>query len=345
MGKRKARYYVRPDGLHEAIRVINGKRVAFRGATDAEVERKMIAYREDLQRGRDFAAVARDFCNDRFPSLAANTLRSYNAAYDRAVEHFGKLPIRSITPPQIKAYINAFAAGRARKTVTTQRQMINMIFRWAVEHGDIEQNPCAEVTIPKGLKRTYRQPASDEDIRLIRENADKWLLPYFLLYTGLRKGEALAIQGKDINLREREIYVRKSVYYENRKPKIKAPKTEKGVRVVPILDPLIGKLPRRLGRDEFLFSADGLTPYGEGEYEMLWKHYARETGIRCTAHQLRHSYAIILLDSGLDLKDRQDLLGHTTAAMTNDVYTHILSARRKESAAAINARIAETSGG
>ena len=274
MGKRKARYYVRPDGLHEAIRVINGKRVAFRGATDAEVERKMIAYREDVQRGRDFAAVARDFCNDRFPKLAPNTLRSYNAAYDRAVEHFGRLPIRSITPPQIKAYIDKFAPGRAKKTVITQRQMINMICRWAVEHGDISLNPCAEVTIPRDLKKSYRQPASDEDIQRIREHADTWLLPFFLLYTGLRKGEALAIQGKDINLREREIYVRKSVYYENRKPKIKAPKTESGVRTVPILDPLADKLPRKLGRESFLFSSDGgLTPYGEGEYEMIWLHF------------------------------------------------------------------------
>lgn len=225
----------------------------------------------------------------------------------------------------------------------TQRQMINMICRWAVEHGDLYSNPCTEISIPKNLKKAYRQPASDEDIELVRSNVSKWLLPYFLLYTGLRKGEALAIQGRDINLRDREIYVRKSVYYENRKPKIKSPKTEKGVRTVPILDTLADKLPKKLGKDEFLFSTDGgLSPYGEGEYEMPWKHYARDTGVTCTAHQLRHSYAIILLDSGLDIKDRQDLLGHTTAAMTNDVYTHILSARRKESAAAINKKIAES---
>lgn len=58
---KKSKYYVRPDGLHEAIRTIDGKRVAFRGKTDAEVERKMIEYRENKAKGKLFSDVVQEW--------------------------------------------------------------------------------------------------------------------------------------------------------------------------------------------------------------------------------------------------------------------------------------------
>ncbi|NLN87340.1 MAG: hypothetical protein GX133_07020 [Syntrophomonadaceae bacterium] len=57
MAKKKPKYYVRPDGLHEAIRVINGKRVPFRGRSDAQVERKMIEYKAKIEQGPLFNEV------------------------------------------------------------------------------------------------------------------------------------------------------------------------------------------------------------------------------------------------------------------------------------------------
>ena len=61
MPRKKSKYYVRPDGLHEAIRTIHGKRIAFRGRSDAEVERKMLEYHAKLSRGRTFREVANDW--------------------------------------------------------------------------------------------------------------------------------------------------------------------------------------------------------------------------------------------------------------------------------------------
>ena len=55
---KKPKYYVRPDGLHESIRTINGKRVAFRGKTDKEVDRKILEYREEAEKGRKFPVIA-----------------------------------------------------------------------------------------------------------------------------------------------------------------------------------------------------------------------------------------------------------------------------------------------
>lgn len=104
MAKKKPKYHVRPDGLHEAIRVINGKRIAFRGKSDAEVERKMIECQPRLAQGRPFSAVADDWEREHFESVAPNTLRAYRPALARAVEHFGDELILEITPPDIKKF-------------------------------------------------------------------------------------------------------------------------------------------------------------------------------------------------------------------------------------------------
>lgn len=341
MAKRKPKYYVRPDGLHETIRTINGKRIAFRGRTDLEVDHKLLAYQEQAEKGRPFQAVAEEWRDIHFPTLAANTLRGYRAPYVRAVEEFGPTPIRRITPADIRRFIAAFShGGRAAKTVTTQRLILNLIFSYAVEIGEVDFNPCSNVSIPKRLKKGRREAASPEDEEIIKSSAHIWLLPYFILYTGLRKGEALAITHGDIDRLAGVIRVTKSVFYENGKPKLKHPKTEAGTRSVPLLDQLVKKLPREGKKSAYLFSEDGgATPLSEAQYAVAWRRFARETGIHCTAHQLRHSYATMLFDLDVGVKDAQDILGHSTVAMTQDIYTHIRDSHRQRVAQEINNKL------
>lgn len=338
---KKPKYYVRPDGLHESIRNIDGKRVAFRGKTDAEVERKMIEYRARAAQGRLFKDVAEEWKSVHFPTLAPNTLKGYRPALKDASEHFGDDYIKQIDPPDIKAYIGEFAAKKcAKKTVTNRLLVLSLIFSYAVQNGDILYSPCTHISIPKNLTKTRREAASAEDESKIKNSApDSWLLPFMILYTGLRKGEALALTYGDIDRNEKIIHVTKSVYHENNKPKIKQPKTEAGFRTVPILDPLIKRLPR--GKpEEYVFSLDGgKTALSEMQYQKQWENYASSINISCTAHQLRHSYATMLFEFGIALKDAQDLLGHSTAAMTQDIYTHLRDTHKKETVKLINQKL------
>lgn len=110
---------------------------------------------------------------------------------------------------------------------------------------------------------------------------------------------------------------------------------------MPLLAPLLPHLPKVLGADKYLFSPDkGGTPLTESEYARLWKNYVLSTGISCSAHQLRHSYATLLFETdGVELKDAQTLLGHSTAAMTQDVYTHIRDTRQERTAQLLNAKL------
>lgn len=340
---KKSKYHERKDGLLETTRTDKrtGKRVHFYGHSDREIDDQIMEYTSKQQRGRLFKEVAEEWSDLHFLTLAPNTLKSYRPAYLRAVEHFGDDPIRTVRPQDVKAFINEFArGGRAKKTVTTQMQMVSMIFSYGVESGDLDFSPCDHISVPKNLPKQRREAASSADEAKIKTSADVWLFPYLVLYTGLRKGEALALTREDFDFKKKTINVSKSVYYDPTEPKIKLPKTAAGIRTVPILDPLLKKLPRRW--QGYLFSEDGgKTPLTEFQYQKHWQEYTRQTGVTATAHQLRHSYATMLFECGIEVKDAQDLLGHSTAAMTQDIYTHLRDKHKEDTAKAINQKLKE----
>ncbi|MCI8601602.1 MAG: tyrosine-type recombinase/integrase [Oscillospiraceae bacterium] len=335
----KKHLYQRPDGLFERSLTVNGKRVVFRGRSEAEVERKILEYTERKENGRPFAEIAEEWKAVHFPTLSPNTLRGYRPALQRAVNEFGGLPVSKIKPAQIKQLLaNMARKGFARKTVSTQLLICNLICSYAIEQDELEANPCAAVSLPKNLSKEYRKPASPEDEARIKASYGIWLLPYLILYTGLRKGEALALTYGDIA--DGFIYVSKSVCHVSNRPIIKTPKTAAGIRKVPILTPLADKLPTGPA-ENYVFSADGgRTPLTETQYQSCWKKFAAQTGVTATAHQLRHSYATMLFECGISVKDAQNLLGHATAAMTTDVYTHLRDTHQQEIIDELNRQLA-----
>lgn len=326
-----AKYYKRPDGLFETIRTIDGKRVAFRGKSVREVDKKLLEFKGVKERGRLFEDIADEWWSKHVDKIVPNTAKSYKPAYIRAKEMFAGMPCKSITPRHIQQRLDIFASkGYSQKTVLTQRLVINLICSYAVVCGDIEFNPCAEVTAKSKIARKYRMPASDADITAIKNNPQKWLLPYFILYTGCRLGEALAIQGKHIDTINSTISIVQSLYYSDGRTHIKKPKTDKGTRIVPLLPPLAAYIPK-LQANEYLFSNDGgKTPLTPNMYAKRYQHYRDELNISCTAHQLRHSFASELLNCGIDGKDAQAMLGHAQISTTLDIYTHITDKHLKE---------------
>ena len=323
-----------------------GKRIYFYGQTEREINRKILEYTEQARAGRTFAEVADEWWERTEPELSPNSVHTYKLGYKRAVEEFGEERISTITARDVQLFITRFAGSganaRARKTVSNQLMAFNLIFKHGIVEGDCDTNPAQSVTLPKGLKTTKRSAAERTDEEIIKSNPELWLFPYFLLYTGLRKGEALALTGADIDLKNKTISVTKSVYYKSNKAYIKEPKTESGYRTVPILDPLAPYLPK-IADDEYLFPSmiDKKTPMGYDLYQNKMNKYREATGTTFTAHQLRHSYATILFECGIDAKTAQHLLGHSQISTTMDIYTDFRRAAEIEAAQKINQRISQ----
>lgn len=326
------KYYVRPDGLHETILRVNGKRKAFRGKTDKEVWEKVKAFDRSKAEAQaaapvTFAQIADAWWSEIEPSLAETSTKSYKPAMRRAVAEFGARAAADITAREIDAFIRDFATRYARKTVTTQLQVIRQILRWAEVKGHVQHNPATAVRPPKNLKQTRRTAPDKDQIARIKSHARDTpfgLFAALIYYTGCRRGEALALTGKDIDREAKRIYIRRSVYYMGNAPHLKAPKTEAGVRQVPLLPALDALLPHKLPSGYLFAEPDG-KPLTYKHIEKKYHDYCAASGVTVTPHQIRHGYATALYECGVDAKTAQALLGHAQLSTTMDIYTHVCS--------------------
>ncbi len=328
----------RKDGRMEKTLTINGKRRHFYGADENEILQKIAAYKENISSGPFFTEVAETWRSSYSEAVEFYTYDKTKAAYNRVKDYFDGIRIKQIMPQDINKFYNYMSSkGYAKKTVNNHRAILNNIFNFAIVEGYIDTNPAFFVAMPKKLKQTRRELPSDEDIKRVKNSihCESGFLAYFLMYTGCRKGEALALQYKDIDLKNKVIKIYKSVYYEGNVAKIKQPKTVSGIREIPLLDKLIPYLPQG-PKDQYIFSVDGNCPLSHSTFNRRWDKYQEQSGVSATPHQLRHAYATMLYESGIDEKLAQELMGHSDIATTRNIYTHIRTSKVKDAANILN---------
>ncbi|MCD8146755.1 MAG: site-specific integrase [Clostridiales bacterium] len=254
----------RKDGLwQQAVTVtVRGRKTRkyFYGHTKAEVNRKIAAWKEEQERGRAFDVVCAEWQKEHFPHIAEGTKVCYRPAIERAVSFFGAQPVREIVPLDIQRALGLMARqGYAHQSVKIYLSVINQVLNYAVLMGDIDANPAAVVQVPKGLERNRRDAPTEEELETIRNSlhtARFGLFAYLLLNTGLRRGEALALQWRDVDFKACIIRVQKSVYYTDNQPHIKEPKTSSGIRSVILTDSLYTALyPLRGPQDDICLAA------------------------------------------------------------------------------------------
>lgn len=334
----------RNDGRWVKKKTINGKQVFFYStakterAAEKDIENQMLEYKEKEEKGFTFKQVAEEWIKRHEQEVSNSTVKRYKPCIDRAIERFGDLSIKQIKTLDIDAYIKEFATLYPKvKTVKMQRSVINLILKYAILKGYSTENPCQYVPLPKNLSQKRRELPEDDEIKKVKSSVKCTfgLFAYLILYTGLRRGEALALTYGDIDRKNDIIHVTKSLIHDSNKPIITKPKTEAGVRDVILPKVLKRELPK--GKANAL-----LFPNEKGEYlhqsnfNRLWKKYKEESGVTITPHQLRHAYATMLYEAEIDEKDAQELMGHANITLTRDIYTHISKSRLKLSDKKLN---------
>jgi integrase len=321
-----------------------GKRLYFYGDTERELTLKVLEYTKKNENGRSFGEIAAEWWEEAQPDLAYQSIKTYRPAYRRAVEAFGDTPIKNIRPKDISLFLRKMAKdGKAEKTIANQRMIISLVMDHAILENDIEVNPCTAVQVPKeAKKKMQRKSASEFDETKVKQTYDIWIFPYIAIMTGMRKGEILALQWKDIDFERNVINVTKSVYHEGDRPYIKSPKTEESIRTVPLLAPLKKVLLDKKGnKDDYIVSDDGTKPLTNRRFITLSDNYREKTGVTCTAHQLRHSFATIAFECGLPVKSVQEILGHKQLSTTMDIYTDFRKKSIEEAAELLNEKLSK----
>lgn len=330
------------NGLwQEVLREFNGKPLKppkyFYGKTQAEVKRKINEFKGLLERGALFEDVLDAWAEEHEHEVSYNAHRAYSVPILSARKEFASTPLREITAQDIDRHIKRIAAeGFAKRTVQSHLTLFNLVFNYAVLHGYCDNNPAAVVSVPKNLKKTTRELPDERDIEKIKAsvNLPFGLFAFMLLYTGCRRGELLALTYDDIDFEAKTISINKSLYWQGNKPCFKTTKTKAGNRTIILLDVLADKLPKGNG---YVFGGD--KPYTSTKFRRAWKKYQQLSGTTFTPHQLRHLFATILYECGIDEKLAQELLGHSNITVTRNIYTHIRQQRLSTAADVLNAKI------
>ena len=328
----------RPDGrFQKKITLPNGKQKTIYSSAANErlavkdFNEQMLKLVQEEKDSLLFESVAEQWKDDCFLNLQNNTLKQYKQCYQAAVEFFSGKNIADIEAPEIKEYIDDLKRkGYAKKTVKNRLTVVSSIFNFAVLHGHVKYNPTTNIPIPKNLKTSKRETATSEEERIIINHAGENMistLAYTFLVTGMRRGEAVALTSKDVDVENKIIHINKTAEWIGSKPQIKdCPKTESGIREIPVSDKLI-ELIRPMLKKKYIFGNDNGELLTNSQFTRLWDAYRHETGVNCTPHQLRHSFATLLFDADVDVKTAQKWLGHSDIKTTLDIYTHLSDSR------------------
>ena len=246
------------------------------------------------------------------PNLKPSSLRSLLASLKYAEEAFRDKMIGDITSNDIQNLLIGITAERVRDLCKIN---LSQLFKKAVIQGIIKNNPCDAVEI-KRHKASHKNALTkaDQEIFLRAASQTKYFLLYrFLLGTGLRIGEALALKRSDFDFEKGTVSVSKNVVFVNGKKIEQTPKTEAGYRKVPV--------PRSICDEIKCASSEIVFPYSYNAVRLATDRIAKETGLNVTLHILRHTYATRLEEGNIQPKLKQYLLGHASLAVTQNIYT------------------------
>jgi integrase len=350
----------RPDGSWRAHLMVGYKpdgtpdrRMVF-GKTKAECQRKLDELRRraaggligDAARERDtVAAYLASWLAGTESGIRASTHKRYGEIVRlHLIPELGRHRLAALRPDHIQAfYASTLASGLSPRTVHHCHAVLHRALKQAVRWGYLAASPCDRVDPPRVPHHEIRPPNPEELERLLdaaEASGDRLMALWTLaVYTGCRQGELLGLQWADLDLDAGRLSVRRSLAGSRAGvPRYGEPKTDRSRRTVKLPSEAVAALRahrdrqnferQRLGEDwtdyGLVFASAIGTPLNQRNVIRLFKAALVRAGLpeAIRFHDLRHAHATMMRQAGVDLKTVSARLGHSTIAITADLYTH-----------------------
>ena len=266
----------------------------------------------------------------------------------------GSITLRNLKTKDLQQFYNyIYKSGKVTKkdssseekglSVSTIKHIHNIIHQalaQALKEGLIRSNPDDACVMPKEEKRKINT-LPIEDLSLFLNEALKgnhYAMFYLDLCTGLRRGELLGLKWEDVDFLEKTLTVKRQLTRVSRQLKLSSLKTSNSYRTIKIPDSAIDVLRSHLevqnelkGKSDTVWEENGLIFSNEigkpidpsGVYHYFKRLIKRLDFNNNRFHDLRHTFATIALQNGVDVKTIQETLGHSNAAFTLQVYGHV----------------------
>lgn len=290
----------------------------------------------------------KDHCQ---PNLAPRSTEEYaKIARLHVIPKLGNLELAKLKPEHLqKLYADKLKSGRAdgkgglsRRSVQYIHITMHKALKTAVKMGMITRNVADAVEPPKAERREMHT-MSESDLHIFLEYAKAtpyYDLFYLMLFTGLRRSEALALRWSDVDLPlcqlsvNRTVQQMKDIGFDYRPPK--TAKSRRSVALSPSTA-LVLKSHREaqesarqklelppLADEDLVFSHFSGKPFSPDSVTHAWIDLANRTGLKgIRLHDARHTHASLMLKQGVHPKIVQERLGHASIQITLDTYSHV----------------------
>lgn len=335
---------------------ITGKKIivtrrGFRTKRDAEIALRRLKYEFDRGFVSSSNGVTYGEVYDMWLPLYKETVKGSTYSKTKinfehhVLPYFGKVPINKITPTKCQTYANSLAPELVNYKAIYNSA--SRVYEYAYKIGLTNQaNPFKRVIMPKQRKGKDKTPFLEKDeleavLEAFRQDGNtKWHAYFRLLaYTGMRRGEALALTWPDIDCKNNTVRINKtlSIDYDGT-PCITNTKTSASERTIEIdpetLSILLAYRKTYSGKIDsiYVFPGDkgGFTSLSKPRHNLV--RTIKKHGLKpITVHSFRHTHCSLLFDAGWNIKDVQERLGHSDIKTTMDIYAHVTEDKKRKS--------------
>jgi len=355
-GKVRYRARVKFHGRYVATRVFERKKDAVAWEDEQMRKLRMGAW-IDPKRGQvPLSTVAHDWLMTR-NSVKRRTREADHADWRLHIApRFGDLPVNSITTAEVASWVGGLIdKGVAPSSAARYLATLRSILAYAIADGRIYVNVAAAVKPPSGrAERREGQFLTVSELYELHEHSRGKYADVVLIlgFAGLRWGECAGLQVGDlVSVPGRGLRLQRAVLASGAAGELYVDTLKnKRARTVPLVDPVVPIVDRWAeGKDveDWLFPAPGGGPLHEGNWKrsVNWARATSAIGMpNLRVHDLRHTAASVWLAAGADAKVVQRILGHASAAMTMDVYGHLVDHNLWEAAKRVSGENGDISG-
>ena len=238
----------------------------------------------------------------------------------------GGMPIRSVRNADVQKFAIDMSSY-SHSMVSKLRRAINKLFADAIMNGYVLRSPALGVRWNYATRGTHRaiEEWEKEAITAHWQEHRCGIWAMLMLYAGLRRGEALALEWSDVDLEKKILHVRQAIHFDGNAAVLGDTKTEAGVRSIPIVGVLHAAL-KSLSPSQKYVCGDQMTL---AVFNWGWESYLAKMTVLCgrefriRTHDLRHTFCSMLYRAGIGVKEAQYLMGHSDLKTTMQIYTHI----------------------
>ena len=279
--------------------------------------------------------------------------QTYRGYIDNHIKpNIGKIQLGKLTTLELqKLYKKLLSKGRvdrieakgqpkglSPKTVRNIHQVISSAMDFARSQKLIAVNPADSCALPKLEHREMKTLPAEQLASFLREAKESGVFEmyYIELATGLRRGELLGLKWEDLDLEQGTLRVQRQVSRINGEV-VEAPlKTKNSYRTISLGGDAVGILNeqrKKCGGSEYVFPSPTGGPISPDSVIQMLHRVLKRAGLpKVRFHDLRHTFATVALQNGVDIKTVSGMLGHYSAGFTLDTYAHVTTAAQREAA-------------